>query len=238
MTPEEAAAALEPIKAKAIELASTALQERSVYLLSELGAALGNDLRTLKIITRGGLVDFVRTHMSDRFQLILTGKHSNIYAIIPVEGAQAAPVSAVRHERETEQKPRHPRYHYRFWAAFSVPPSGEMRFLKLSDFTFDDLDESQPEPPNSLPIPTELIAPEEVEHRDELIASNINRWLEGNKLAPDQFLASAKRWSPASQVAPLGTSVLDILISSLDRRQLQSSNLSLDVIATLLRKRI
>ena len=71
---------------------------------------------------------------------------------------------------------------------------------------------------------------------DTLIASNISKWLSLNKLSGEQFHLRRKR----SEEVPVrtGASVLEVLIDSLDKRQLQSINLSMEVVATLFRKRI
>src|SRR5690349_4303958 len=58
---------LDRIKAKIISLCEAGLASGRPYLLSELGLALAEDLSTLKHLTRGKLIDFIRDRLSGRF---------------------------------------------------------------------------------------------------------------------------------------------------------------------------
>lgn len=189
------AEALARIKAKAEALTEAALKAGgSHYLLSELGLALGEDLTSAKGLTASGkLVDFVRDHLTEKFALVLVGKHNNIFALLPhsavPEALEDQHASATPHVLPSSVvRKQGPRYHYRFWAAFSVPLKEGCRYLNLITLTFEDRhDNDEAVGPDTIPIKAELIAPEDASDRDALIASNITQWLTLNKLQANSF---------------------------------------------------
>ena len=71
------------------------------------------------------------------------------------------------------------------------------------------------------------------DRRDEMIKANIASWLAQNGLPVDKFQVSKRAHSQTSHQQT--GSLLDAIIATLDHRQLQSTTLTLDVIATLLR---
>lgn len=224
-------AELERIAAKIVDLAKARKGVRQPYLVSALGIDLGDDLRTLKLLTNKGLNEFIQSRLGDRVTLVRLGAHKNVTAIIDgqLNGEELAEVVAAVAESER-------RFHYRFWAAFSVPVEGEVRILDPNRFTFED-GVLADVPGDALTIDPQLIAPPDAVDRDELIKQNITTWLKARGLSDDRFRA-AKR--PPS--LPLimtktsgGDNLLDVVLSVLDGRQLQSTSLSLDVVQTLLR---
>ncbi|MBI1779388.1 MAG: hypothetical protein HYR63_28990 [Proteobacteria bacterium] len=202
------------------------------YLLSRLGLDLGKDAITLKYLGYPKLAQFVTERLVGRCELrLLGGRHNNIYAIFPTGAPSPTPLTP-------SFLAKRPRYHYRFWAAFSVPALGERRDLNLLDFTFRDAAASEPAPPGTLPIEPDVIAPDNVADRDNTIHTNIDRWLERHGLERSKFLVSEKV-SHSSNLLPSDASatLLDLLLTSLDNRQLQRISLPLDVISSLLRTR-
>lgn len=207
------------------------------YLISALGIELGEDLAKIKALTKTGLADFIRSRLSEKFELVRLGTHGNVLAVIAL-GASLPQMTAVSGGGPQVDSQGRPKFHYRLWAAFSVPPEKAYRFLNLNDLTFVDMDSDEEVPPDTLPIPLNLIPPGDQPRRDDIIWESVNTWLEQNKFAPERFYASNRRTpkTPRSQ-QPAGASVLDAVIAALDRRQLQNTQLSLDVIATLLHSR-
>lgn len=224
-------AELDRIAEKIVTLAKARKGERQPYLVSALGIDLGDDLRTLKSLTNKGLNEFVQSRLNGRVTLVRLGTHNNVTAIIDglIEGADLA-------EAETAVPERQRRFHYRFWAAFSVPMQGEVRVLDPDKFTFEDVAQIDV-PADALTIDSQLIAPTDADNRDLLIKQNIQTWLEAHGLSEDRFMAAKRLPKLALAVAKsaVGDNLLDAILSALDKRQLQSTNLSLDVIQTLMR---
>lgn len=224
-------AELERIAEKIVNLAKARKGERQPYLVSALGIDLGDDLRILKLATNKGLNEFIQSRLGDRVTLVRLGAHKNVTAIIDglLEGADLADAAAAVAEPQR-------RFHYRFWAAFSVPMQGEVRVLDPDKFTFEDVAQADV-PADALTIDPQSIAPPDADKRDVLIKQNIQAWLESHDLSEDRFTA-AKRLSSlplAVTKTELGDNLLEAMMSALDKRQLQSTTLSLDVVQTLLR---
>jgi hypothetical protein len=197
------------------------------YLVSALGIALGDDLKILKELTHRGLNDFIESHLSHRFTLERTGIHGNITAVVDKSVNSATPPTL---ESRREQSPR---FHPRFWAAFSVPAKADhVRIFNVDTVSFEDLPNTEVRN-GDLTIAENLIVPAGDDRRDEKIKANIASWLEKNGLSADRFQASKRAHSRTSHQQ--NGSLLNAIIAALDHRQLQSTNLTLDVVAALLR---
>ncbi len=202
--------------------------ERQPYLVSALGIDLGEDLKTLKRLTGKGLNEFIQSQLAGRLTLVRFGTHRNVTAILP-GAVEPGEVPAL----ETVTQPKK-RFHYRFWAAFSVPLTAEVRVLDPDTLTFGDVAHAAV-PEGALTISPDAIAPVDAPDRDAVIKANIRVWLERHDLPEDRFLAQRRLPWTTTPSARIGTSLLDAIITTLDRKQLQSTSLSLDVVATLLR---
>lgn len=222
---------LERIAEKIVALAKARKGERKPYLVSALGIDLGDDLRTLKSLTNKGLNEFIQSRLSDRVTLVRLGAHNNVTAIIDgvLDGADLAEAAAVVAEPKK-------RFHYRFWAAFSVPMQGEVRVLDPEKFIFEDVANADV-PADALTIEAPSIAPPDVDNRDVLIKQNIQAWLGAHGLREDRFTAAKRlpRSPLAMTKAAMDDNLLEAMLSALDKRQLQSTSFSLDVVQTLLR---
>ena len=159
--PSDADDDLKRIETEIIALTEAAFENgRPYYLMSELGIALGDDLRNLKLLTRGTLADFIRRHLSKRYRIVPRGVHKNIYVLTPAgtegtnleERAAEGTTITIGAGQVKKQKVQHPRYHYRFWAAFSVPPSNDKRYLNTSNYTFEDIPADAQAPIGTLEI--------------------------------------------------------------------------------------
>lgn len=216
------------IAEKIVGLAEARKDERRPYLVSALGIDLGEDLRRLKLLTNQGLNEFIKSRLTGRVTLVWLGDHQNVAAII---FGSVDPTTVELPKISDEEKKR---FQFRFWAAFSVPPEKDVRVLNMDNFTFEDFARDDV-PEDAVTIDHALIAPSEEKDRDALIKSNIYKWLASKELPEERFLAPQKLLRPAikSMVSTKG-SLLELLITALDRKQLQSTSLSLDVIATLL----
>ncbi|UCI08683.1 hypothetical protein [Mesorhizobium sp. B1-1-8] len=218
---------LERIDSKIRSLAQAFLAGGRPYLLSQLGKDLGDDLKLIKF--ERSLGEYLTKRLSDEYAVILMGQHKNIQALVPNDG-KAVGIETVPNAE------RGPRYNYRFWAAFSVPLEDGRRWFNLEDFTFKDV--AQKPDDTYVEIPADLIAPAEAQERDTLIKANISKWLELQGLSRDRFIAVNKPSDGKEPSAAAGRTLLEAVIQALDRKQLSSTNLSLDVVADLLRKRV
>ncbi len=231
---------LSQIEAKVATLCDGALAGRNYYLLSELGKALGEDLERLKIVGKLKLADFIEARLRDRFSVVSVGR-GNVKAVVhsglPAAGAWTPAVAAPPNAQAPAAKVR---YHYRFWAAFAVPNAGRHRYLDPEELTFEDRDQGQA-PEGHLEIAERFMTPDGIDHRDEAIMEKIQGWLNENGLPRERFLEGNERFRSAGAAAGhvlRGTTVLDAVLAALDKRQLATTSLSLDIVAALLRKRI
>jgi hypothetical protein len=231
--------AIDRIAKKIETLCELALSSQSSYLLSELGKDLGPDLSTLKLLTKKSLSSFIRERFANKFSVALTGQFKNVQALIRSPSSSEEPTTVMLSEKTITviaDAPRaSPRFNYRFWAAFSVPYREGKRFLNLTDFKFQDV-ASEETPEGHIEIPASFIAPESAKDRDKLIAENISRWIEENRLNKSDFYVT--RTPKESTLARSDLSVLEAVIAALDHRQLSNTSLSLDVVAALMRKRV
>ena len=226
MTSDETVKELERIAKRIESLVEAGKEQHPQYLVSALGIALGDDLRALKQLTNRGLNDFIQSHLSHRFRLERMGVHGNITAVVDHAVDSATP------QKLTPSREQSPRFHPRFWAAFSVPAKGDARILNQDTYSFEDVP-SEEAPKDALTIAKNLIVSAEEDRRDEKIKANIAIWLAQNGLPVDKFQASKRSHSQTFHQQT--GSLLDAIIATLDHRQLQSTTLTLDVVATLLR---
>jgi hypothetical protein len=224
---------IDRIKSRIVALCDEALNRGSPYYLSRLGIDLGNDVKRLRLLTGEKLGEFIAQNFSKRYRLIpIDGQSSRMAVVRPDEGL------VVGEEKRSELGPspepeRRPRYHYRFWAAFSVPHTGGRRFLDRRTLFFKNVSADDPPPTGWSEIDEQFLISADAPDRDNLIETNIARWLEKNSLERSGFLASFKPQTPHSD-----RTLLAAMINTLDRRQLQNTTLSMDVVADLLNKRI
>lgn len=221
------------LDSKIRSLAQAYLADGRPYLLSRLGKDLGDDLRLVKIEYGRSLGEYVSERLSDEYSVILMGQHKNIQAL--VSASESLYATALEKVEATDGK-RGPRYNYRFWAAFSVPRTEDPRWLDLDDFTFKD---SKVKPEGDfLEIPSAFVAPAEADNRDALIKGNIAKWLDSVGLPEERFIAKAPAADSRSAAGVGGRTLLEAVVQALDRKQLASTTLSLDVVAELLRRRV
>jgi hypothetical protein len=113
------------------------------------------------------------------------------------------------------------------------------RYFNLTQRTF--FDGVRPEGDEWKEIPAHRLRMDESDYDTQKIAENVEGWLADNSLTNADFMepgASVEAAGRALGAIARGHSVLDILLQSLDKRQLHSVSLPLDVVETLLRKRI
>lgn len=218
---------LERIAKRVESLVDGAKERHPIYLSSALGVALDEDLKILKQLTNRGLNDFIRSRLSHRFKLEPMGIHGNLTAVVDKS------VDSATLQMPTSPQEQNPRFHPSFWAAFSVPAKGDhVRILNRDDFTFQDVP-SEEACNGGLTIAKDLIVSADEDQRVEKIKANILRWVDQNGLNVNKFQASKRANSQTFHQQT--ESLLEAIIVALDRRQLQSNTLTLDVIATLLR---
>ncbi|MBA3040181.1 MAG: hypothetical protein KJ670_19555 [Alphaproteobacteria bacterium] len=217
------------IERKIEGLADAEIASGQPYLLSKLGMDLGPDL---KLVKQEGmtLAEFVKSRFGDKYDIIFTGEYKNIQSLIG-KSSEMPDVSGKADDVEEEKRPE--RFNYRFWAAFSVPLEGKSRFLNMDNFSFEDVD-AAPSGRHER-IDAEFIAPEDAQDRDKLVLQNIRRWIDAKGFKSEQFLAKRRVGRTASDATPSRT-LLHAFVDALDKKQLSSVSLPLDVVAALLNR--
>lgn len=217
------------IEKKIEGLADAELASGQPYLLSKLGKDLGPDLKIVKEESRT-LAEFVKRRLSEKYDIVSTGEFRNIQALVK-KNAHIVDTVSIADDVENEKRPE--RFNYRFWAAFSVPLEGNSRFLNIENFAFEDTDVA-PSAAHEI-IEAEFIAPEQADDRDKLILENIRRWLGAKGFKAEQFLAR-RRIGRAANTAERSRTLLHAFVDALDKKQLASVSLPLDVVAALLNR--
>lgn len=190
-------------------------QSAERYYLSRLGVQLGEDRRTLERLTGKKLAQFVREKFD--YKIGTSGQHKNVlYLIAPGTSAKGLPVAS-------------PRYLPRFWAAFAMPlRDDEERYIDLDTLEFGPKDMVAGD---VRPIEAEYVAPNDASGSAAETAMRISRWLDKQQLDGERFHMRLRR-SP-----PSGESLLNQVLSVLDRDQLRRTSLPLDVIKSLTDRR-
>lgn len=144
---------------------STLIDERRAqgfdsFYLSQLGDALGSDLRKLKMHTGKRLAEFVR----DEFNYMIVADEKHRTALFISFGN--APPGA-----------RPPRIRREIWEAFTSPlaPNCRRIFDTVRD-RFLDLPASQSVPRDAIEVPRQLIIPNPGRHLVDAVSRNAREW--------------------------------------------------------------
>lgn len=231
----ESGSSLKALIDKVEALCEAGLNAAKPYLVSSLGLELGDDLQQLKSLTKMNLAEFIRTHLGEKYEIARLGEHNNVLAVVE-KGSE--PPTLVRHDGDHPiDSQGRPKFHYRLWAAFSVPPTHPYRVLNLVDLTFNDVSEKPADlEEDQYIIPLDKVPSAEAPRRDDVIYENLNGWLKGQQLVPSRFYARNDRPSKQKILKQGGLqrgSLLEALLQCLDRKQLQNTSLTLDVVEAL-----
>ncbi len=215
------------------------IASKGYHLLSRLGQDLGgSNVQEVRRLTGKKLTEYVATRFSDKFEVVpLQQLGKNIFGVVQ-RGKTAENLELPSRENE----PDNHRYNKHFWAAFSVPLAspGQIRLLNVESFYFEDREQNALPKENQLIISPDLIAPVDEASRDEHIKRNIDNWLAESKFDRLRVLTGSteRKEEERGKNLPFSSSALDLLLSYLDKSQLQRTALPLDVIATLAKKRV
>ena len=200
------------------------------YLLSAFGQALSTDLGAIKRLTGLNLTAFLRKHLAHLVEVVRSGEYGNVYALVP----PGTGLNMIERLPAAE-----PRFNPRFWAAFAVPPNGARRLIDATNFSFHDDDGLLTEEcDGKLVLDTKLIPAETLPNRTLAVKNQIRNWISEKGLEEQHFLVK-NNISRGLASSPLrdGQSVFDLLVSALDKHQLETVRLSLDVVVTLMKRR-
>ncbi|TDH36257.1 hypothetical protein E2A64_13315 [Pseudohoeflea suaedae] len=221
------------VEQKVKKLAEAALITGRPYLLSKLGKDLGEELKVIKSheLTLG---EFIKKYLPE-YEIVLGGSFKNVQSLVRSGDAEAGLSTGGASEvlDVTKSPNTSTRFNYKFWAAFSVPLSAGKRYINLNNFTFLD-DEKEPENGSYEEIDPSYVAEDGIANRDAAIMQNIARWLTDRGYAAEQF--AAKTASAKNRTSTEVRTVLHAVIDALDKRQLSSVSLPLDVVAALLHR--
>jgi hypothetical protein len=219
---------LEDVVAVISTRAAQELQTSDHYLLSKLGKDLGEDVNLIKD-SGYTLGSFIKDRFSE-YDIVLTGKFENVQALVKkqISSQVIKAVTAVNTAPSNNV-----RFHPRFWAAFAVPHTADTRYINMDDFSFVD----QPNIPSAgkyLKVEPKYIVEANLDNRDKAILSKIYEWLADNGLGADQFVAKKRLRGMGGTGALSSQTLMHAMLDALDKRQLASVSLPLDVVATLL----
>ena len=223
---------IETIKHHIAEIVDPRLADGSHVLLNVVGIALKDDLARLKYLTGKTLAQFVETEMGDKYRLARQAGRENIVILLPV-GRHSEAVSA---EPSGEEKIT---FRRELWQAFTTPLElGKQRAFNVQEMQFQDIAETAKPPSGFVAIPTQLLPRPGNRWYAPQVMLNISGWLEASDIDPEQFVTRHRPSDLRAQLSEAPRNVLEAVLASLDQSQLRGMSMSLDIVATLLRKRI
>lgn len=187
------------------------------FYLSQLGNALGSDLRKLEMHSGKRLADFLQ----DEFDYKIAAEDKNRTALFIYFGADPSPPS------------RSPRVRLELWEAFTSPLATNNRriFDRVRD-RFLDLPPAAPTPKGAIEIPSQLIIPNPGKHLVDAVSRNAHQWAREH----DENILEPVSASSSREALEL-LSAYDILREVLTEDQLQRLTLPGDAMPALLAKR-
>ena len=225
------------IEARIGRMAEEEISQAGYLLLSKLGASLGDDIKRIKSHTGMKLSDFITERLRDHYEVKEVLQYGRGILAVFRPGVAPETVGAIRSVDRANDGGF--RYHHRFWGAFAVPAQGAQRFLDEREFTFRDAPADEVPPNGTMVITPDFITLSEIENRDHVIGQNIERWLAASGWSRERVSAKRVHNIVNSSIRPSSNrSLLDAVVEALDRRQLQSLTMPLDVVATLLRSSV
>jgi hypothetical protein len=209
-------------------------QTSRVLLLSTLGHTLtqrGYDLRS--DLGHRKLEPFIQIELNDKITTVVSPYDPLVRGVIP-SGKQVDLRELFRKPEAVKQRVNFDR---RLWVAFSRPIAADRQRLICfePDIVVDDVPADTPKPGGWYLVPEGLIVPPgamAVTLRNEQLQRGILKWLEDIRV--DVAKAKAR---PAESPLASGNSVLDILFTILDSKDLERISVPLDIIEKLLRRR-
>jgi len=237
---------IERLKERVASICREHVNGEQTLLLSALGKMLEYDLIRLKLVSKVNLTEFLRKYLPPEFKVAAVGPHRNIFSVVAADQNLESYTTDRRAKNVGENREKGTRFHQRFWAAFAVPLSNQAdrRFLDVKGIYFRD---TQEEPlSHEIEIERTLIPPADMLNRDSQIKVNIAKWVAEHGLDDNDFLVKPRlnidgsvriEANEAVRFAHTSPSVLDLIIGTLDHRQLQAISLPLDAVAALLRKK-
>jgi hypothetical protein len=220
--------------------------------LAALGVALRRHYgRPFKVLsTEPSLASFISRHLATKVELIRDENHPLVlYAALKsdadatsVRNTEAGQTDKQEEEvrvtgSEEKADTGHPRYDFRFWAAFAKPIiANTRRFLKTSwPVKFYDVPDGTAPPPGLLEIEANYIAPADLppgSARAKHVAQQISAWLEQHDLESGQF---EFKGSESDRMRPKATvPVIVQLLSNLEPKDLEKLVFPADVWLKLL----
>ncbi|RYG89101.1 MAG: hypothetical protein EON59_02140 [Alphaproteobacteria bacterium] len=212
------------------ELARPHFDRGEPALINQLGIALGEQLRIVKAATGLSFSDYLGKRLDDVYEVI--DVKANTKGIWPKGRPKDGLVTRMT-ARLDRPRPTTQRYAPTFWQAFADPLKPGMRRFYVPS-TREVREATIAENEEWKEIPASLIREEGEPYAVKPIQAHIAEWLKDTAIELDGVVETiAER--PARDS---GHTLLDLMIESLDKRQLQSVSLPLDVVATLAARRI
>lgn len=215
------------IQQRISDLIAEKFKESEVYYLSQLGAQLGADRKYLEKLTEKKFAMFLRETFP--FEIGKTGEHQNVLFLKNPNPVTRSPTVAASNATGKAA----PRFIPRFWAAFAIPlRADEDRHIDLDTCDFGSKETMFAHGKDIRRIDPSFIAPQEASGSATETVERIYRWLETEGLDAKRFELQPRRTRNGAD------SLLQHLLSALDRDQLKRVNLPLDVVKSLSDRRI
>ena len=207
-------------------------QNERPLLLSKLGTMVEEEAVQTARHLEGGLRAFIDARLSDDIRVLQVRGSSTVVAAIPRRIAEDRDcddlMADVMHTSGVE------RFNPSFWAAFRKPLNEtKRRFLTIQDpIRFSDLLPDDPQPPNTVEIPSEFIPDEGA--NDAEVYQAASRWIKDKGLRKERFIG--KPVPPSRQPSQLPPDdLLGRVIVALDIDEVRHVAMSMEVVAKLRR---
>lgn len=209
------------------------------FLLATVGQQLtkrGYDLRT--DLRRQKLVPFLQAQLSDKIAVLTSPFDPLVRGIVP-KGEDAGKDIRTLFTRNVAGRSRRFNFNKRLWIAFSRPiAANHVRVIEFDpEIIFKDVPAEAVNQDGKLVISNELVIPpgsKPSEVRNAELQKNIRNWLESNDVSIEKAAAT----STVDITRTGDDSLLETLLASLDKKDLERVVIPLDIVAKLLAQRL
>lgn len=206
-------------------------------LLSTLGLLLSNKGLWSKRPEGESLSKLIKSNLSDTLRIENHPQHRLVKGVFPKSATLTDPL--IQYFDLSRKDQRLPRYHPRFWAAFSKEiAAGNRRFLNIDTIMFEDLPGESNAPTNAsvYELTPEMIPNSDVEDRNDGINASIKAWAGKNKVDLPPLMASSRR-TLEGRDRGRQISILDQMLDALSEKDMVRVQMPLDIVNKLRNRR-
>lgn len=201
-------------------------------LLSELGIGLQHDAEWRRIFAEGTtLLRYIEENLSNQLTILRHPDRHLVVGLVPksadIDQANLQSLFVSRAVAEV------PRYAKAFWAAFLVPLTSDRRFFDPRYISFKDRanDDSKDIDASLIEVDSKFIVPPDDPDRTTKIHASIEKWANEKGIDVSKFV---ERGAPARAADLAGKrSVLDLVLDTIDAKDMERIQIPLSVIDKL-----